>query len=102
VVLVRQEGGAVSIRVQLQPKASCDGIIGELDGVLRVRVTAPPLNGRANEACLRLLAKELDLPVSRLRIATGHHARLKTIKLDAVSAETIHAKLCDLLERPSR
>lgn len=62
-VAVRQEGGTASFRVRLQPKASRDAIVGEVDGVLRLRVTAPPVEGRANEACLRLLAKRLDLPV---------------------------------------
>ncbi len=101
-VLVRQTGETASFRVHLQPKASCEEIVGELDGVLRLRVTAPPVDGRANDACVRLLARALDLPVSRLRIVSGQHARLKTIKLDAVSAETIRAKFCDLLERPRR
>ena len=101
-VLVRQGREGVSLRVHLQPKASREGIIGEAGGVLKVRVTAPPVDGRANEACLRLLAKTLGLPVSRLRIISGQHARLKTIKLEAVSAETIRAKLRDLLERPRR
>jgi len=101
-VLVRQEGGAASFRVRLQAKASREGIGGEADGILKLRVTAPPVEGRANEACLRLVAKALDLPVSRLRIASGQHARLKTIRVTATSAQTIRAKLCDLLERPRR
>jgi len=54
------------------------------------------VEGRANEACLRLLVKALDLPISRLRIASGQHARLKTIRVAATSAQTIRAKLCDL------
>ena len=77
-------------------------IIGEADGILKLRVTAPPVEGRANEACLRLLANALDLPVSHLRIVSGQHARLKTILVATASAQTIRAKLCDLLERPRR
>jgi len=98
VVLVRQEGDAASLRVHLQPKASREGIIGEIDGILRVRVTAPPLNGRANEACLRLLAKAIDLPVSRLRIVSGEHARLKTIRIQHASADVIRSKLSEMLD----
>jgi uncharacterized protein YggU (UPF0235/DUF167 family) len=60
------------------------------------------VEGRANEACLRLLAGALDLPISRLRIAGGEHSRLKTIRVAATSAQTIRAKLCDLLEGPRR
>ena len=101
-VLVRQEGDAASFRVHVQPKSSHEGIVGEADGILKLRVTAPPVEGRANEACLRLLAKALDLPISRLRIVSGQHARLKTIQIAAASAQTIRAKLFDLRERPRR
>ena len=61
-----------------------------------------PINGAQGLEALRLLAKALDLPVSRLRIAAGHHARLKTIRVAATSAQTIRAKLFDLLEGPRR
>jgi uncharacterized protein (TIGR00251 family) len=101
-VLVRQEGDAASFRVHVQPKSSHEGIVGEADGILKLRVTAPPVEGRANEACLRLLAGALDLPISRLRIAGGEHSRLKTIRVAATSAQTIRAKLFDLLEGPRR
>jgi len=84
----------------VQPKSSPEGIAGEADGILKLRVTAPPVEGRANEACLRLLAKTLDLPISRLRIIAGLHARLKTIHIAAASADLIRAKLRDLRERP--
>ena len=101
-VLVRQEGDAASFRVHLQPKSSREGIVGEADGILKLRVTLPPVEGRANEACLRLLAKALDLSISRLRIVSGQHARLKTIRVAAASAQSIRAKLFDLRERPRR
>jgi uncharacterized protein (TIGR00251 family) len=101
-VLVRQEADAASFRVHVQPKSSREGIVGEADGILKLRVTAPPVEGRANEACLRLLAKALDLPISRLRIVSGQHARFKTIRVAATSARTIRAKLFDLLEGPRR
>jgi uncharacterized protein (TIGR00251 family) len=101
-VLVRQEGDGASFRVHVQPKSSHEGIVGETDGILKLRVTPPPIEGRANEACLRLLAKALDLPVSRLRIVSGQHARFKTIRVGATSAQTIRAKLFELRERPRR
>jgi len=101
-VLVRQQGDAASFRVHVQPKASHEGIVGEADGILKLRVTAPPVEGRANEACLRLLATAFDVQISRLRITAGHHARVKTIRVAVTSAQTIRAKLCDLLEGPKR
>ena len=98
-VPVRQEGEAASFRVHLQPKGSREGIIGEADGILKLRVTAPPVDGRANEACLRLLAKALGLPVSRLHISAGHHSRLKTIQVSEISADVIHTKFSRIFER---
>ena len=97
-VLVLQEGEAVSLRVYLQPKASREGILGEADGVLKLRVTAPPVDGRANAACLRLLAKALGLHQSRLQIVSGQHARLKMVRIKNASAEVIRARLCHLLD----
>jgi uncharacterized protein (TIGR00251 family) len=101
-VLVRQEGEAASFRIHLQPKASREAIVGEVEGVLRLRVTAPPVDGRANEACLRLLAKALDLPVSRLQIAAGQQARIKTIRITGASADLLRTALCNLLASPNR
>jgi uncharacterized protein len=101
-VLVRQEGKTASFRIHLQPKASRDAIVGEVDGVLRLRVTAPPVEGRANEACLRLLAKSLDLPVSRLGMVAGQQARVKTIRVADASANLLRTALCNLLEQPHR
>ena len=101
-VAVRQTGEAASFRIHLQPKASREEIAGEVDGILRLRVTSPPVDGRANEACLRLLAKALDLPVSRFRIAAGQHARVKTIRITGASVDLIRTALYDLLEHSSR
>lgn len=101
-VLVWQEGEAASFRVHLQPRASREGIAGEADGILKLRVTAPPVEGQANEACLRLLAKVLRVPVSRFRIAAGQHARLKTIQVTVASADAIRSRLCSLLDPPKQ
>jgi len=100
-LLVRQQGDLVAFRVHLQPRASRDGIVGETEGLLKLRVAAPPVDGRANEACLRLLADALDLPISRIRIATGHHSRVKTIQITGASADAIRTILQEMLERLS-
>ena len=98
-VLVRQDGGDASFRVHLQPRASREGIAGEADGILKLRVIAPPVGGRANEASLRLLAKALGLPVSRLQIVSGQRARLKTIRISAASTDRVRERLGELLQR---
>lgn len=65
-------------------------------------MTAPPVEGRANEACLRLLAKRLDLPVSRLGIVAGQQARVKTIRVADASADLLQTALRNLLEHARR
>ena len=57
------------------------------------------MDGRANEACLRLLAKALNLPPSRLQIVSGQRARLKTIRIKTASADAIRGILRKILER---
>ncbi len=98
-LLIRQEGEAASFRVHLQSRASREGIVGEADGILKLRVTGPPVGGRANEASLRLLAKALDLPISRLQIVSGQRARLKMIRISAASADAIRERLSEFLLR---
>jgi hypothetical protein len=94
VLAIRQDGRDAVFLVRLQPKASREEIVGvAADGVLRLRVTAPPVGGHANEACLRLLARILGLPVSRLRVAAGHRARLKTIRVTDTRSSVISATL---------
>jgi uncharacterized protein (TIGR00251 family) len=79
--------------VRLTPRASRDKIAGWEGGVLRVRVTAPPVEGRANDALLRLLARALDVPVSRLRIVRGQTQRNKVVAVEGLSADEVHARL---------
>ncbi len=70
-------GGSVDVRVI--PRAKRDEIAGERAGRLLVRTAAPPLDGRANDAVIRLVAAHLGVPVSAVTIASGHRSRDKTL-----------------------
>jgi uncharacterized protein len=72
----------IKIEVKLTPRASRDEIVGIRDGVLRVRVTAPPVDGKANEALCRLIAKHVGVPPSRVSVVTGHRSRDKVVRID--------------------
>ena len=81
---------AVSFRVRLTPRGGRDRIDGwiddpERDGgrLLKVRVAAPPVDGAANTALVRLLAAALGVAQSEVRIASGHTARIKTVRVAA-------------------
>ena len=72
------------LTVRLTPRGGADRIDGVVDGVLRVRVSAPPVDGAANQALLRLLARELDVPRRDVRLVSGEGARTKVVEVDGV------------------
>ncbi len=76
---------AAVIAVRVTPRASHDAIEGvDASGELRVRVTAPPADGAANAAVVKLLAKALGLPKGALSIASGAASRHKRIRIEGV------------------
>ncbi len=86
---VREHDGGVVFTVRVQPRASRDGIAGEWQGALKIRVTAPPVDNRANDACRRLLAEHLNIPISAVRIVSGERSRTKRIEVRGVSAQRV-------------
>jgi uncharacterized protein len=77
------------IVVRLQPRARANEIVGERDGVLVVRVTAPPVDGRANEALCRLIAKRARVGVQRVSILRGAGAREKVVRVEGVNPQEL-------------
>lgn len=81
------------IAVHLTPGARQDAILGWREDVLWAQVTAPPVEGRANAALLRLLAQALEMAPGRLRLAAGHRSREKLVAAEGMTGEEIRAKL---------
>jgi hypothetical protein len=79
--------------IRLTPRASRNHIVGWSGDRLLVRVTAPPVDGKANAALLRLLADALDIPVSRLRLVAGASSRDKILEVAGLTAEEAHRRL---------
>ena len=79
--------------VRLPPRAHTDEIVGERDGRVVIRVTAPPVEGRANDALTRLIAKRAHVAPARVTIVRGHAARDKTVRVDGVDRQTLRAAL---------
>jgi len=77
------------IEVSLSPRASRDQIVGVKEGVLRVRVTAPPVGGRANEALRKLIAKRLGVAKGRVTIERGERGRRKLLSVEGVEPEAL-------------
>ncbi len=84
---LRQDGPDVTFPLSVHPRASRDEVVGIRNGALRLRVAAPPVEGEANEASLRFLAKILGLPRSRLEIVKGERSRHKIIRVKNVQVE---------------
>jgi len=77
--------GDLAIRVQ--PRAKRTEVAGERAGAVVIRVSAPPVDGKANEAVCRLIADRLGVPKSAVRIVRGESARDKVVRIDGLSAD---------------
>jgi uncharacterized protein (TIGR00251 family) len=91
------EGNKTNIRVKVLPRSSRNQIIGQENGTLKVKLTAPPVEGKANKALSDLLAKKLGLEKGDVEIVSGKRSRLKTVRIKGLSIEEVK----NLLNRES-
>ena len=84
---------SATIRVRLTPRAKVSEIAGERGGVLVVRVTAPPVDGRANDALCRLLAARLHVGVRRVAVLHGAGAREKVVRVQGIGSRELRRAL---------
>jgi hypothetical protein len=92
-VLITEKNGTVIFAVRVQPRASRDEIVGEYQDGLKIRLTAPPLDDRANEALRKLLATRLKVPLTAVRIAAGERSRTKRVEIRGVTSAMIRGLL---------
>ena len=90
---VQEREGTVIFSVRVQPRASNDEIAGEMGGALKVRLRAPAVEDRANEALVEFLAQLLKTPRSAVRILSGERSRTKRIEIHGVTQQQILALL---------
>lgn len=79
----RWEGEDLRLRVQVRPRAGRDEITGPAGGRLKVRITAPPVEGRANRHLTAFLARQFGVAKSRVRLEQGEKGRAKTFLIEA-------------------
>lgn len=77
------------IKIRLLPRSSHNQVVGRRGDEIRVKITAPPVNGKANKALIDFLAKELAIPKQSLEIVSGKKGRLKTIRIYNRSLEQV-------------
>jgi hypothetical protein len=88
-----ERGDATLVRVRVQPRARRDEIVGERGGALLVRVAAPPVEGRANAALCKLVARAAGVPASRAAVVRGGSGRDKVVRLEGLAAAEVAARL---------
>jgi hypothetical protein len=93
---IQERYGSVTFPVRVVPRASRDAVEGEYQGALKVRLTTPPVDDKANDALRRLLAECLNVPVSAVRIVAGEKSRTKRVAVAGATRVQILA-----LIRPS-
>lgn len=86
---IREQDGAITFEVRVAPRASRNRVVGIQDGALKVALTAPPVDGAANEALKKLLAKALGVAKSDVEILRGDRARIKVLCVHGVSANDV-------------
>lgn len=88
---VHPEKGTITLLVRVQPRASKNEVVGVLDGALRIRLQAPAVEDRANQALRVFLAELLKRPKSAVRILSGERSRTKRIELFGVTVAEVNA-----------
>lgn len=97
-VRLRDSKRGLTFDIQVIPHASRAEIAGVQEGAFKVKVTAPPVEGAANEACIKLLARELGLKKSQMEISSGAKSRKKTVMIKDISKAELETKINNILK----
>ena len=88
-VPIHETACGVTFAIQVRPRARKNAVTGAVGEALKVSITAPPIEGRANHACIVFFAKLLRLPQSSVTIASGLNSRNKVVQVAGISAEEL-------------
>ena len=89
---IRESTDGLTFSVRVHPRAKRTAITGKVGDSLKVALTAPPVDGKANEACIEFFAKLLKVPHASVSIAAGLTSRNKTVRVVGVSAEDVQKR----------
>jgi uncharacterized protein (TIGR00251 family) len=93
VILIQESAAGVTFAVKVHPRARKNAITGESGDALKLSLTSPPVEGRANDACIEFFAKLLKVPRSSVTIASGQSSRDKVIRVGGISVEEIRRRM---------
>ena len=91
--MVSEDKECCILKVRVQPKASRNQVAGYDEGTLRLRVTAPPTDGKANAGVIALLAKTLGVSKSKLQIIRGQSSRDKVVSVDTLTEQEVRRRI---------
>jgi uncharacterized protein (TIGR00251 family) len=83
---------SVELRVRVIPRAGKSGIAGTRDGALLVRLNSPPVEGAANSELIQVISDALGVPKRSIAIVSGQRSRLKRLRVEGVTEESVNAK----------
>lgn len=92
-ISIRATSHGVAFAVRVHPRAKKNAITGEVGDALKISLTAPPIEGRANEACIAYVAELLKVPRSSITITSGQSSRNKVIRVAGMSVEELRKRL---------
>jgi uncharacterized protein (TIGR00251 family) len=92
-IALHETSAGVAFSIKVHPRAKKNALTGELGGALKLSLTAPPTEGKANNACIEFFAKLLKLPRSSVTIASGQASRNKVIRISGLSADELHRRI---------
>ena len=92
-ISIHDTPAGATFAVKIHPRARKDAITGELEDALKLSLKAPPVEGRANEACIEFLANLLKVPRSSVTIASGQKSPRKVVRVRGVSADGVQKRL---------
>jgi uncharacterized protein (TIGR00251 family) len=92
-ISIRDTPDGATFQVKVQPRAKKSSIVGEVGEALKLALTAPPIEGRANQACVAFLAELLNVSRSSLTIAAGQSSRNKVIRVAGMTAKQVQERL---------
>ena len=81
------------VEIRLQPRGGRDQVMGERDGAVLIRISAPPVDGKANAALITFVAKTIGVPMGAVTIIRGETSRTKVIRVAGRAADDVHAAL---------
>jgi uncharacterized protein len=90
---IRDTQTGVTFQVKVHPRAKKNASTGQVGDALKLALTAPPVEGRANQACVEFLAEVLNVPRSSVTIAAGENSRNKLIRVHGLSAAQVEERL---------